>query len=51
MLTDQERPAADVPEAQFGNMLGCKIQPRPLAYPLTDYHYAGVAGTPAKEAP
>lgn len=27
-------------------MLECEIAPRPLAYPLSDYHYAGVPGTP-----
>jgi hypothetical protein len=26
-------------------MLACEIAPRPLAYPLADYHCAGVAGT------
>lgn len=46
MPTDQEQPATDAPEAQFGNMLDCEIQPSPLAHPLSDYHYAGVAGTP-----
>ena len=44
--------AAHVPEAAFGNIaavpaqpvLDCDIQPRPLAYPLTDYHRAGIDG-------
>ena len=27
-------------------MLACEIQPRPLSNPLTDYHCAGVNGTP-----
>lgn len=36
--------AQPVPDAQ-DPMLACEIAPRPLDYPLTDYHYAGVAGT------
>ncbi|MFW1924333.1 hypothetical protein, partial [Acinetobacter geminorum] len=36
--------AAHVPAVPAQPVLDCEIQPRPLAYPLTDYHRAGIDG-------